>query len=89
MLVAAWQSEIAKARQDGTDPLTADAEWFKKALTAATTPAEKRKIMAAIELEAENLASPTFNEDVLEHLRALQRRDIACREGQGYREDFV
>ena len=67
MLVVAWQAEIAKARKDGNDPRERDAVWFRKALSAATTPAEQREIMAAIDLEAENIASPTYTDDPSHH----------------------
>lgn len=57
-VVAAWKGDFARLRNEHDD-----AAYFSRRLRTATTEGEKQTVMAAIELEAGNIASPTYTLD--------------------------
>lgn len=88
MLITAWKTEIAKAREDGTDPLASDAAWFKKALANAATPFERQKVLNDIELEASNRASPTYM-DTDDAVQRAAQEAYAAEEAQEFYDRAV
>lgn len=63
VLVSTWKSEFAELRAEGTD----DATYYRRQLQGAASPVERNRVLRAIELEADNLSSPTYTEDVTQH----------------------
>jgi integrase len=48
LIVAAWQSQIAVARNGGDDPWAADAAWFRNALATSASPDKQEKLLEKI-----------------------------------------
>ncbi len=55
-VVSAWKREFAELRNEPND----DGAYFRRKLQRSKDPAERSRIMAQIEMEADNLASPSL-----------------------------
>jgi hypothetical protein len=68
-VVSAWKRQFSELRDEPTD----DGTYFRRKLQQSKTDAERSRILAQVEIEAENLASPSMSHSSVDHPADYQR----------------